>query len=132
MDPLSLVIPFFVTARSVSHSVQMHDRYYEEYHRHNWNKQQAIVAAFDSQIEFALTTHVDHKTELQEQLARSGRSVLYTVLEITGPPHDRTFTAAAVIDGEVVGTGVGRSKKDAEQAAAREALQASASDSTDA
>jgi len=91
----------------------------------------AIVAAFDSQIEFALTTHVDHKTELQEQLARSGRSVLYTVLEITGPPHDRTFTAAAVIDGEVVGTGVGRSKKDAEQAAAREALQASASDSTD-
>ena len=32
MDPLSLVIPFFVTARAVSHSVQMHDRYYEEYH----------------------------------------------------------------------------------------------------
>ena len=56
------------------------------------------------------------------QLARSGRSVLYTVIEITGPPHDRTFTAAAVIDDEVVGTGVGRSKKDAEQAAAQEAL----------
>ena len=83
----------------------------------------AIVAAFDSQIEFALTTHVDHKTELQEQLARSGRSVLYTVVEVEGPPHDRTFTAAAVIDDEVVGTGVGRSKKDAEQAAAREALE---------
>jgi ribonuclease III len=83
----------------------------------------AIVAAFDPQIEFALTTHVDHKTELQEQLARSGRSVLYTVVEVEGPPHDRTFTAAAVIDDEVVGTGVGRSKKDAEQAAAREALE---------
>ena len=78
----------------------------------------AIVTAFEPQIEFALTTYVDHKTELQEQLARSGRSVLYTVLEVEGPPHDRTFTAAAVIDDEVVGTGVGRSKKDAEQAAA--------------
>ena len=33
LDPLSLVIPFFITARAVSHSVQMHDRYYEEYRR---------------------------------------------------------------------------------------------------
>jgi ribonuclease III len=82
----------------------------------------AIVAAFEGQIEFALTSHVDHKTELQEQLARSGRAVFYTVLEVEGPPHDRTFTAAAVIDDQVVGTGVGRSKKDAEQAAAKEAL----------
>jgi ribonuclease-3 len=86
----------------------------------------AIVTAFDPQIEFALTTHVDHKTELQEQLARSGRAVLYKVLEVHGPPHDRTFTAAAVIDDEVVGTGVGRSKKDAEQAAAQEALKVQA------
>jgi ribonuclease-3 len=39
-----------------------------------------------------------------------------------GPPHDRSFTAAAIIDGEVAGTGTGRSKKDAEQAAAQEAL----------
>jgi uncharacterized protein len=46
IDPLSLVIPFFVTARAVSHSVQMHDRYYEEYHKSGWNKQRAIVAAF--------------------------------------------------------------------------------------
>ena len=89
----------------------------------------SIVAAFESRIEFALTNQVDHKTELQEQLARSGRSVLYTVIEVSGPPHDRTFTAAAVIDDEVVGTGVGRSKKDAEQAAAQEALGADASSS---
>jgi uncharacterized protein len=46
MDPLSLVIPFFVTARAVSHSVQMHDRYYEEYHRAGWKKEKAIVASF--------------------------------------------------------------------------------------
>jgi len=46
MDPLALVIPFFITARSVSHSVQMHDRYYEEYHKWNWDKERAIIAAF--------------------------------------------------------------------------------------
>ena len=46
MDPLALVIPFFVTARAVSHSVQMHERYYEEYRKCNWNKERAIVAAF--------------------------------------------------------------------------------------
>ena len=82
----------------------------------------AIVEAFEPRIEYALTTHVDHKTELQEQLARLGRSVTYTVLDMQGPPHDRSFTAAAIIDGEVAGTGSGRSKKDAEQAAAEEAL----------
>jgi ribonuclease-3 len=84
----------------------------------------AVVAAFDPRIEYALTTYVDHKTELQERLARSGRSVVYTVLEIEGPPHDRTFTAAAVVDGTEAGRGVGRSKKDAEQKAAQQALDA--------
>lgn len=82
----------------------------------------AIVDAFNPRIEYALTTHVDHKTELQERLARTGRSVAYTVLDVQGPPHDRAFTAAAVIDGEVSGIGNGRSKKDAEQAAAQQAL----------
>ncbi len=82
----------------------------------------AIVEAFDPRIEYALTSHVDHKTELQEQLARTGRTVSYTTLTVEGPPHDRSFTAAAVIGDEVAGTGVGRSKKDAEQQAAREAL----------
>jgi len=82
----------------------------------------AIVDAFDPRIEYALTTHVDHKTELQERLARSGRTVSYTTLNVEGPPHDRSFTAAAIVDAEILGTGVGRSKKDAEQAAAQEAL----------
>ena len=83
---------------------------------------EAIVAAFDGRIDYALTSHVDHKTELQEELARRGRQVVYNVLDVQGPPHDRTFTCAAVIDGDEVGVGTGRSKKAAEQAAAREAL----------
>jgi ribonuclease-3 len=82
----------------------------------------AVVAAFVARIEYALTTHVDHKTELQEALARLGQSVTYSVLEVEGPPHDRIFTCAAVIDGEEAGVGKGPSKKAAEQEAAREAL----------
>src|SRR5437660_10056487 len=39
-------MPFLVTARAVSHAIQMHDRYYEEFERHDWNQRKAIVAAF--------------------------------------------------------------------------------------
>ncbi len=45
-DPLALVIPFLITARAVSHAIQMHDRYYEEFQASGWNKRKAIVAAF--------------------------------------------------------------------------------------
>jgi ribonuclease-3 len=82
----------------------------------------AIVEAFSGRIEYALTTHVDHKTELQEALAQRGKSVSYSVLDVDGPPHDRTFTCAANVDGEQAGIGHGRSKKAAEQAAAQEVL----------
>jgi ribonuclease-3 len=83
----------------------------------------AIVEAFAGRIEYALTTYVDHKTELQEALARIGSAVSYTVLDVEGPPHDRRFTCAAVIDGEQAGIGTGPSKKAAEQEAARQALE---------
>ena len=85
--------------------------------------EEAVVAAFMGRIEYALTTHVDHKTELQEALARLGQAVTYSVLEVEGPPHERTFTCAAVIDSEQAGVGTGRSKKAAEQAAAKQALE---------
>jgi ribonuclease-3 len=84
--------------------------------------EEAVVGAFWPRIEYALTTHVDHKTELQEALARLGRSVTYSVLEVEGPPHERTFTCAAMIDGDQAGAGTGSSKKSAEQAAAKQAL----------
>ena len=84
--------------------------------------EQPIVQAFAGRIEYALTSHVDYKTELQEALARRGQSVNYAVLEVEGPPHDRRFRCAAVIDGEQLGVGSGESKKAAEQEAAKEAL----------
>ncbi len=83
----------------------------------------AVVEAFAGRIEYAATTHVDYKTELQEQLAALGQQVSYSVLEVEGPPHDRRFTSAAVIDGDQAGVGVGSSKKAAEQEAAKQALE---------
>ncbi|HEY7693041.1 MAG TPA: ribonuclease III [Gaiellaceae bacterium] len=82
----------------------------------------AIVAAFSEQIDYAATQYVDYKTELQEALARRRRQVVYTVVDAEGPAHERRFTCAAVIDGVESGTGSGRTKKEAEQEAAREAL----------
>ncbi len=92
----------------------------------------AVLAAFAERIEYALTTYVDYKTELQEELARRARSVSYAVVEVEGPPHERTFTCAAVVDGEESGTGRGPSKKAAEQAAARQALEKVRTESAEA
>ena len=90
---------------------------------HGFEKiERPIVEAFDGRIEYALTSHVDYKTELQEALARRGQSVNYSVLEVEGPPHDRRFTCAALIDGEQLGLGTGESKKAAEQEAAKQTL----------
>jgi ribonuclease III len=82
-----------------------------------------VIAAFGPRIEEALTESVDQKTTLQEELAKRGQRVEYVTLGTVGPPHDRIFTCAALVDGEQVGTGTGRTKKDAEQEAAREALE---------
>src|SRR6266571_3863434 len=54
----------------------------------------SVVEAFEGRIAYALTSYVDHKTELQEELARRGRQVSYSVLDVKGPPHDRMFTCA--------------------------------------
>jgi ribonuclease III len=83
----------------------------------------AIIEAFSGRIEYAATTYVDYKTELQEQLAALGRQVSYVVVDVEGPPHDRRFTSAAVIDGDESGVGTGASKKAAEQEAAKQALE---------
>jgi ribonuclease-3 len=86
--------------------------------------QGAVVEAFRSQMEYAATHSVDYKTELQEELARIRKQVIYMVLEMEGPAHDRRFTSAAVIDGQQLGVGTGSTKKEAEQEAALQALEA--------
>jgi ribonuclease-3 len=82
----------------------------------------AVVEAFAERIEYARTSHVDNKTELQEALARTGRQVQYVVLEVEGPAHDRRFACAALVDGEQVGVGRASTKKAAEQEAAAQVL----------
>jgi ribonuclease III len=83
----------------------------------------AVAAAFTPRIELAAETRLDFKSALQELLARRGSRVSYDVVREAGPPHDRTFEVAALLEGEQVGRGSGRSKKAAEQAAAEEALE---------
>jgi ribonuclease-3 len=84
----------------------------------------AVVEAFTPEIERALVEPADFKSALQERLARRGTVVAYAVTAEEGPPHERTFEVAALVDGEEVARGSGRSKKDAEQAAAAAALEA--------
>jgi ribonuclease-3 len=83
----------------------------------------AVVDAFGPEIDRALDDPEDHKSALQERLARRGATVSYAVTDESGPPHERTFEVVAVINGEELGKGSGRSKKDAEQAAASAALE---------
>jgi ribonuclease III len=83
----------------------------------------AVVEAFAPEVEEALEHPVDYKSALQERLARRGAIVTYEVVDEQGPPHDRMFSIAAVVDGVEVGRGAGKSKKDAEQEAAQVALE---------
>jgi ribonuclease-3 len=84
----------------------------------------AVVVAFTPQLEHALAHPADFKSSLQERLARRGRLVAYEITSEEGPPHQRMFEVVALIDGEEIARGSGRSKKDAEQAAAEAALDA--------
>lgn len=65
----------------------------------------------------------DYKTHLQETAQTLFKMVpKYRMTDESGPDHDKTFQVNILINGEVYGTGVGKSKKEAEQNAAREAL----------
>ena len=66
----------------------------------------------------------DWKTELQELIQRQpGRALSYSMIGESGPDHLKRFTAAVSMNGSVIGSGEGRTKKEAEQAAARAALE---------
>lgn len=60
----------------------------------------------------------DAKTILQEKVQMHGKSLTYEVTDETGPDHDKKFKVNAIVDGKVIGTGEGKSKKAAEQQAA--------------
>ena len=83
-----------------------------------------IAARLLSDLADEESAGADSKTQLQELVQRkSGQSLTYELLGETGPDHDKVFTARVLLNGETVGEGSGRTKKEAEQSAAREALE---------
>ena len=65
----------------------------------------------------------DYKTTLQEVIQQhANQSVSYELVNETGPDHDKRFEFTVCVNGQVYGSGTGRSKKEAEQKAAKEAL----------
>lgn len=84
-----------------------------------------ILRVLDPTIGNALNgrAEFDFKTRLQELLQKDAYDPpRYVILKEEGPDHRKTFTAAVTYKGRVLGTGSGRSKKEAEQFAARRAL----------
>ena len=66
---------------------------------------------------------LDGKTALQELLASTGKGAPEYQVTETGPDHDKSFTAVAMVSGEAISEGSGKSKREAEQSAARSALE---------
>lgn len=85
-----------------------------------------IIRTFSELIEDAIAgrLHMDYKTEIQERLQSHGEAdISYVIEREEGPDHDKTFYANLVFQGNVIGSGSGRSKKEAEQQAAKQALE---------
>ena len=87
------------------------------------------VIAFLNKIVFpkvkqgAFSHVMDYKSQLQEFVQREGMgSIDYEILEEKGPAHNREFVAQVLLNGESLGIGIGKSKKEAEQHAAQIAL----------
>ncbi len=86
---------------------------------------QVIIKLIAPTLENALAkgAGLDGKTALQELLAYLGKGVPEYVVTETGPDHDKSFTAFAMVGGEAIAEGQGKSKREAEQIAARVAYE---------
>ena len=78
---------------------------------------------YDDILNTGIDDIVDAKTRLQEEIQSEYReAVKYVLLSEAGPAHDRTFEVEVLFNGIVLGRGIGKSKKAAEEAAAKDAL----------
>ena len=64
----------------------------------------------------------DYKSIFQEEMQSEKRSIKYLISKETGPANDKTFEALVYVDDLIYGNGIGKTKKEAEQNAAKEAL----------
>lgn len=85
-----------------------------------------LLELFEADIVYAVAKgalFIDYKTNLQENLQKITRDKIeYKVVKEEGPDHNKIFYINIIINNKVVGTGIGRNKKEAEQMAAKEAL----------
>ncbi len=84
-----------------------------------------ILNMLEESIKLASTGNLfkDYKTDLQELLqSKFDDKISYRVVSETGPDHDKTFEVEVVLGKKVLGKGQGKSKKEAEQSAAKRAL----------
>jgi ribonuclease-3 len=85
-----------------------------------------ILEMLDAKIDLAVKGKLDKdfKTRLQEKLQEADHRsrIKYTIVKEEGPDHNKTFTVDLRINDKVIGSGRGRSKAKAEQAAAEDAL----------
>ncbi|MEI7885323.1 MAG: ribonuclease III [Clostridia bacterium] len=87
-------------------------------------KKMIIEILLDQIIDTINNGSRDYKTKLQEILQKNqGETATYRILEATGPEHDKTFLAGVYQKDRLLGEGEGKSKKDAEQNAAKTALE---------
>jgi ribonuclease-3 len=81
-----------------------------------------ITPTMDSAV--ARGAGLDGKTALQELAASLGKGAPEYIVSEDGPDHDKNFTAVAMLSGQVMSEGTGKSKREAEQVAARAAYEA--------
>ncbi len=82
-----------------------------------------IETLFEKEIRACVTRGLDYKSRLQQVVEQDGTERLeYRVVSVDGPVHSPRFTVHALLNSNVIGRAVGRSKQEAEQGAAKEAL----------
>lgn len=77
-----------------------------------------IIPYFNEILQFK-----DYKSILQEKLQSEKRNIKYVIIREDGPPNNKTFEAAVYMDDILMGKGIGKTKKDAQQNAAKKALE---------
>lgn len=92
-----------------------------------WNAvQDFVIRTFYALIKDAIAgrLHMDYKSEIQERLQSNGEAdISYIIEKEEGPDHDKVFYTNLLFKGKIIGSGSGRSKKEAEQKAAKQALE---------
>jgi ribonuclease III len=89
------------------------------------NTKQVVMKIFGKEIEAVLSGggFKDYKTRLQEYFHKvPNTKIAYIVYRQKGPPHNRTFYVNFIVNGKVCASGTGKTKKEAEQVAAKKAL----------